>query len=77
MKALVYRDYAPDDDFAKILKVEDIPTPEPKEDEVLIHVNASALNYNDVWGMRGNPIPVELPHTSGSDAAGDVLAVGS
>ena len=77
MKALVYREYAPDDNFGDILTVEDVPNPEPKPNEVLIQVKASALNYNDVWGMRGNPIPVELPHTSGSDAAGDVLAVGS
>ena len=77
MKALVYKEYAPDDNFKDILTVEEIPNPEPKANEVLIQVKASALNYNDVWGMRGNPIPVELPHTSGSDAAGDVLAVGS
>ena len=77
MKALVYREYAPDDDFAKILKVEELPDPEPKPHEVLIDVKASALNYNDVWGMRGTPIPVDLPHVSGSDAAGDVIAVGS
>ena len=72
MKALVYREYAPNDNFGDILKVEEIPNPEPQPNEVLIQVKASALNYNDVWGMRGNPIPVELPHTSGSDAAGDV-----
>ena len=77
MKAIVYKEYAPDDNFADILKVEDVPAPEPKPNEVLIQVKAAALNYNDVWGMRGKPIPVELPHTSGSDAAGDVLAVGS
>ena len=77
MKALVYREYAPNDDFASILNVEEVPNPEPKPNEVLIQVKASALNYNDVWGMRGDPIPIELPHTSGSDAAGDVLAVGS
>jgi alcohol dehydrogenase len=77
MKALVYKSYAPDDNFGDILTVEDVPNPVPKPNEVLIQVKASALNYNDVWGMRGNPIPVELPHTSGSDAAGEVLAVGS
>ncbi|MBW2689979.1 MAG: zinc-binding dehydrogenase [Deltaproteobacteria bacterium] len=77
MKALVYREYAPDDNFASILNVEEVPNPEPKPNEVLIQVKASALNYNDVWGMRGDPIPVPLPHTSGSDAAGDVIGVGS
>ena len=35
-----------------------------------------ALNYNDIWGMRGVPVAVPLPHVSGSDVAGDLIAVG-
>ena len=31
MKAVVYREYAPDDDYAKILKVEDIDDPKPNQ----------------------------------------------
>ena len=76
MKAVVYREYAPDDDYAKILKVEDIDSPKPKPDEVVFTNKASALNYNDIWGMRGVPIAIPLPHISGSDVAGDVIAVG-
>jgi len=76
MKAVVYNEYAPDDNFAKILKVQDIDDPKPKSDEVVFRVKAAALNYNDIWGMRGQPVPVPLPHVSGSDAAGDVIAVG-
>ena len=76
MKAVVYREYAPDDDYAKILKVEDIDDPKPKPDEVIFTNKASALNYNDIWGMRGVPIAIPLPHVSGSDVAGDVIAVG-
>ena len=76
MKAVVYREYAPDDDYAKILKVEDIDDPKPKADEVIFTNKASALNYNDIWGMRGVPIPVPVPHVSGSDVAGDVIEVG-
>jgi NADPH:quinone reductase-like Zn-dependent oxidoreductase len=76
MKAVVYEEYAPDDNFAKILKVKEIPDPKPKADEVVFKVKAAALNYNDIWGMRGAPVPVPLPHISGSDAAGDVIAVG-
>ena len=76
MKAVVYREYAPDDDYAKILKVEDIDDPKPKQDEVIFTNKASALNYNDIWGMRGVPIPVPVPHVSGSDVAGDVIEVG-
>ena len=62
MKAVVYREYAPDDNYAKILKVEDIDSPKPKPDEVVFTNKASALNYNDIWGMRGVPIAIPL-HT--------------
>ncbi|MFN3653929.1 MAG: zinc-binding dehydrogenase [Candidatus Nitrosotenuis sp.] len=76
MKAVVYEEYAPDDNYAKILKVKEITDPKPKPNEVVFKVKAAALNYNDIWGMRGQPIAVPLPHVSGSDAAGDVIAVG-
>ena len=76
MKAVVYTEYAPDDNYTKILKVKDIDDPKPKADEVIFKVKSAALNYNDIWGMRGVPVAVPLPHVSGSDAAGDVIAVG-
>jgi alcohol dehydrogenase len=77
MKALVYQDYAIDDDFSKILKVEDIPIPKSKSNEVVFKVISAALNYDDIWGMRGKPVSVSLPHISGTDAAGEVTEVGS
>ena len=61
MKAVVYREYAPDDNYAKILKVEDIDDPKPKPNEVVLKLKAAALNYNDLWGMRGEPIAIPLP----------------
>ncbi|QLH08227.1 zinc-binding dehydrogenase [Candidatus Nitrosotenuis sp. DW1] len=76
MKAVVYEEYAPDDNYKKILKVKEIDDPKPKPNEVVFKVKAAALNYNDIWGMRGQPVAVPLPHVSGSDAAGDVIAVG-
>lgn len=76
MKGLVYEEYAPDDNYSKILKVKEVPDPKPKSNEVVFKVKAAALNYNDIWGMRGKPVPVPLPHISGSDAAGEVVAVG-
>ena len=77
MKALVYEKYAENNDFASILKLKDIPEPIVKSNEVLFHVKAAALNYDDIWGMRGKPLAVPLPHISGTDAAGEVIAVGN
>lgn len=76
MRALVYDEYATDDDFSKILKIKDIPEPTPKPDEVVFRVKAAALNYDDIWGMRGKPLSIPLPHISGTDAAGEVIAIG-
>lgn len=76
MKALVYEEYAPDDNYEKILKVKNIAEPKPKSTEVVFKVEAAALNYNDIWGMRGKPIEIPMPHISGTDAAGEVVAIG-
>ncbi|MEO9277752.1 MAG: alcohol dehydrogenase catalytic domain-containing protein, partial [Nitrososphaera sp.] len=77
MKAVVYESYAPNDDYKSILQVKEVPDPKPKPNEVIIKVKAAACNYNDLWGMRGKPVPVPLPHISGSDIAGDVVEVGN
>ncbi len=76
MKALVYEEYTPDDDFLKILKIKDIPVPEPKSNEVVFKVMMTGLNHDDIWGMRGKPIQIPMPHVSGTDAAGEVVAIG-
>ncbi len=76
MKALVYEEYAPDNDFERILKIKDIDEPQPKSNEVVFKVKAAALNYDDIWAMRGKPIEIPMPHISGTDAAGEVTAVG-
>src|SRR5438874_11897346 len=44
MKAVVYRRYGLPD----VLHIEDVPKPEPAEDEVLIRVHASAVNGMDM-----------------------------
>lgn len=76
MKALIYDKYCTDDDFSGILTIRDIPEPVPKSGEVVFRVKAAALNYDDIWGMRGKPLQIPLPHISGTDASGEVTAVG-
>ncbi|MFQ5440229.1 MAG: zinc-binding dehydrogenase [Nitrosopumilaceae archaeon] len=77
MKALVYEQYSTNDDFSKILKIKDIPEPKPRSNEVVFKVKFAALNYDDIWGMRGKPLAIPLPHISGTDASGEVIAIGS
>jgi crotonyl-CoA carboxylase/reductase len=68
-------------------KHEIIPTPAFEDDEVLIYVMATGINYNNVWAALGHPLDViaerqksrgetEDFHAGGSDCAGVVWAVG-
>ena len=76
MKALVFDEYTKDDNFESILNIKEIPEPIIKPNEVIIKVESAALNYDDIWAMRGKPIDVPLPHISGTDASGVVIDVG-
>lgn len=54
------------------------PRPEPGPGEILVRVEACALNFLDIFtreGMPGEPTP--LPHITGGDVAGVVAAVGA
>ena len=78
MRALVYDKYTDDNDnFDAILSIKDIPEPQPGPRDVIFKVESAALNYDDIWGMRGKPLAVPLPHISGSDAAGVITRVGA
>ena len=74
MKAAVYRHHGKDP--RQVVKIEDVDVPKIKPNEVLIKVEAAAYNYNDLWGIWGEPIKIPMPHISGSDAAGTVAEVG-
>ena len=58
-----------------VINIEDIPIPEPKEDEVLFKVTSSCINYADVQWRLGNGDPT-LPTTLGREAAGTIEKVG-
>ncbi len=80
MKAIVYTKYGPLD----VLKLEEIQKPTPGDDEVLLKVHASSVNYNNPAQVRGKPFLARLwfgllkPKYTipGGDIAGRVEAVG-
>jgi NADPH2:quinone reductase len=63
---------------AEVLKIVDLPVPQPGPGQVLIKVNAASLNFNDIDRCYGRRISVPLtpPFTLGMDVCGVVEAVG-
>jgi len=74
MKAQVLHQHGTVDDVA--LDPE-FPDPQPGPGQVQFEVKACALNYHDIFTMRGMPgIKVPLPVIMGIDAAGVITALG-
>ncbi len=74
MKAVLFRTHG----GLEVLEYTDFPTPEPGEGQVLVKLEAAALNRVDLWTRQGWPgIKLEYPHIPGSDGAGTVAGVGA
>ena len=76
MKAARLKSYGDVDQFV----VEDVPTPRPQAGEVLIKIEASAINPFDLMirqGFMAQFIPLELPAVLGGDAAGTIVELGA
>jgi NADPH2:quinone reductase len=58
------------------LKIFDLPKPEPGEGEVLVKLEASGVNYIDIYFREGLYKAPENPVRLGNEAAGTVAAVG-
>jgi alcohol dehydrogenase len=56
--------------------LEEVPTPEPGPNQVLIKVRASGMCYTDVHQTRGE-IPIPFPRTLGHEPVGEVVAKGA
>jgi NADPH:quinone reductase-like Zn-dependent oxidoreductase len=72
MKAAIFHEYGDPD----VVRIEDVPMPEPGPGGVRLQVAAAALNHLDLWVRRGLPIETTMPHIGGSDIAGVVDALG-
>lgn len=67
MKALTFSKFGTSD----VLEYIDIPTPEIKENEVLVKMTAIGLNYSDIYRRRGNyHLKGEPPYIAGYEGAG-------
>jgi NADPH2:quinone reductase len=69
MRAIVIHQFG----APKMLKVEEVPTPEPHGDEVLVAVKAAAINPSDVKNVAGAMHGTTLPRIPGRDFAGIVV----
>lgn len=61
------------------LQLADVPTPEPRDDEVLVRVYAASVNQLDAKLRDGEfklVLPYRLPTVLGHDVAGEVVKVG-
>jgi NADPH:quinone reductase-like Zn-dependent oxidoreductase len=61
----------------EVISVEDVPEPEPREDEVVVRVKAAGVGPWDAWIRSGKSVlPQPLPLTLGSDLSGVVHSIG-
>src|ERR687885_2456171 len=58
-----------EDGGPEVLRYEDAPDPQPRDDEVLVELRAASLNHLDVWVRKGLP-SVPKPRILGADGAG-------
>src|ERR1700745_3546007 len=56
MKAIVHRCYGSPD----VIRLEDIPKPTPKDDEILVRVHAASVNPLDWHYLEGTPYMVRM-----------------
>ena len=66
MKALRFTEFGP----PSVLRIEEVPIPEPGEGEALVRVKAAAINPSDIGNVAGRFKKTTLPRTPGRDFAG-------
>ncbi|MEX1207921.1 MAG: NAD(P)-dependent alcohol dehydrogenase [Acidimicrobiia bacterium] len=81
MRAVVHDRFGP----PEVLRIEDVPAPVPKDDEVLVRVRATTVSQTDCHVRRARPIVWRFMigffrpkwRTLGMEFAGEIEAVGS
>src|SRR5688500_6800778 len=74
MKAVLCKQYGPPDSLA----IEEVPSPRPGPNEVVVSVKAASLNFPDVLMIQDKyQFKPPLPFSPGAEVAGIVSAVGA
>lgn len=62
----------------EVLRMEELPPPSPGPGEVVVRLEAMALNHLDLWVRRGIPgVKFAFPLTPGADGVGRIEALGA
>jgi NADPH2:quinone reductase len=56
----------------EVLRLDELPLPEPSSEEVLIRVHAASINHFDIISRRGDYPHIPLPRIVGMDCSGHV-----
>ena len=59
----------------EVLMPEEVPDPSPGPGQVLVRVEATGINFIEIY-QRSGQYPLPMPMTPGAEAAGVVVAVG-
>jgi NADPH2:quinone reductase len=59
-----------------VMVLREIPTPEPAAGEALVRIEASGVNFIDVY-LREGRYPTPLPYILGQEGAGTIVALGN
>jgi NADPH:quinone reductase-like Zn-dependent oxidoreductase len=73
MKALFFQKHGD----IEVIQYGDVPDAKPGAGEVLLRVQACAINHLDIWVRRGWPgLRLTMPHWCGADVAGEIVEPG-
>jgi NADPH2:quinone reductase len=60
----------------EVLKLVDLPIPQPKPNEAVLQIEAAGVNFIDVYFREGR-YPAPLPFVNGQEGAGIIVAIGA
>ncbi|HEX4338287.1 MAG TPA: alcohol dehydrogenase catalytic domain-containing protein [Polyangiaceae bacterium] len=62
----------------EVISFEDVERPEPRDEEIVVRVNAAGVGPWDSWVRSGkSALPQPLPLTLGADLSGTIVALGA